>query len=262
MTILKKELKKSVKGFAVWTGAIAFMMLICIFLYPQMKDQTEGMNQLFANMGSFTAAFGMDRLNFGTLTGFYGVECGNMLGLGGGFFAAYVGITMLSKEEKEHTAEFLLTHPVRRCSVVTQKLLSVVAEITALNVIIFACSVPAIMAIGEEVPAKELLLIHGAYLALQLEIGIICLGISAFLHRGSIGIGLGLAAVLYFMNIIVNISDKAEFLKYITPFAYAEPASIIEEMSVDGLLLGLGLLYSVAFAVLGYLKYCRKDIAA
>ena len=227
MTILKKELKKSVKGFAVWTGAIAFMMLICIFLYPQMKDQMEGMNQLFANMGSFTAAFGMDRLNFGTLTGFYGVECGNMLGLGGGFFAAYVGITMLSKEEKEHTAEFLLTHPVRRCSVVTQKFLSVVAEITALNVIIFACSVPAIMAIGEEVPAKELLLIHGAYLALQLEIGIICFGISAFLHRGSIGIGLGLAAVLYFMNIIVNISDKAEFLKYITPFAYAEPASII-----------------------------------
>ena len=262
MTVYIKELKQSFKSLCIWTASIAFMLLICIMLFREMKDEMDSVSAVFANMGGFTAAFGMDKLSFGELMGFYGIECGNVLGIGGGFFAALAGISALSCEEREHTAEFLLTHPVRRCSVVTQKLLSVVAEITALNVIIFACSVPAIMAIGEEVPAKELLLIHGAYLALQLEIGIICFGISAFLHRGSIGIGLGLAAVLYFMNIIVNISDKAEFLKYITPFAYAEPASIIEEMSVDGLLLGLGLLYSVAFAVLGYLKYCRKDIAA
>ena len=30
----------------------------------------------------------MDRLNFGTLDGYYAIECGNILGLGGAFFAA------------------------------------------------------------------------------------------------------------------------------------------------------------------------------
>ncbi|MER2128192.1 ABC transporter permease subunit [Solibacillus sp.] len=37
-----------------------------------------------------------------------------MLGLGGGFFAALLGISALADEEKNRTAEFLLTHPISR----------------------------------------------------------------------------------------------------------------------------------------------------
>ena len=79
----------------------------------------------------------MDRLNFGTLVGFYAVEGGNMLGIGGAFFAAITAITALMKEEKERTAEFLLTHPLSRVRVITEKLLSVYAIIVILNVVIF-----------------------------------------------------------------------------------------------------------------------------
>lgn len=74
----------------------------------------EGVSEMFASMGSFTAAFGMDRISFGTLIGFYAVECGNILGIGGAFFAAMIAINALAKEEKERTAEFLLTQPVSR----------------------------------------------------------------------------------------------------------------------------------------------------
>lgn len=77
---------------------------------------------LFDCMGSFTAAFGMDRLGFGTLVGFYAIECGNILGLGGAFFASLCAVNMLSKEERDRTAEFLLSHPVSRRRVVTEKL--------------------------------------------------------------------------------------------------------------------------------------------
>ena len=56
----------------------------------------EGIQNVFASMGAFTAAFGMDRLNFGSLVGFYAVECGNILGLGGAFYASLCGIHMLS----------------------------------------------------------------------------------------------------------------------------------------------------------------------
>ena len=40
------------------------------------------------------------------------------------------------QEEKEHTAEFLLTHPVSRFSIVLQKLCSVAVQIVAMNVAI------------------------------------------------------------------------------------------------------------------------------
>jgi len=107
MTMIKLELRQGKNTFLIWTGAIGFLLAVCIFLFPEMKGEMAGVSQLFSSMGAFTAAFGMDRLNFGTLDGYYAIECGNILGLGGAFFAALCAVSILAKEEKEHTAEFL-----------------------------------------------------------------------------------------------------------------------------------------------------------
>ena len=114
MTIVTHELRQNKISFFIWTAAIGFLLAVCIFLFPEMKGEMESMNDMFSSMGSFSAAFGMDQLNFGTLMGFYSVECGNILGLGGAFFAALCAVNILSKEERNKTAEFLLTHPVSR----------------------------------------------------------------------------------------------------------------------------------------------------
>lgn len=260
MMVLQKEWKQGWKGLAIWTVSIGAMLMICIVMFPEIKHQMAGVSKLFAGMGSFTKAFGMDMLNFGELIGFYGVECGNILGIGGGFFAAFLGITMLSKEEKEQTAEFLLTHPVTRGSVLLQKLLAVVLQILVMNLIIVLISCGTIGLIGEVIPWKELMLLHGVYLLLQLELGGICFGISAYLRRGGIGIGIGLAALLYFLSLICNISERAEFLKYITPFAYAEPSAVLTESAVDGRLILLGGVYTAVGICAGFMRYLRKDV--
>lgn len=262
MTIYIKELKQAGKSWCIWTCSIAFMMLICIMMFPEMKNEMDSVTDVFANMGGFTVAFGMDKLSFGELMGFYGIECGNIIGIGGGFFAALAGIAVLANEEKERTAEFLLTHPVSRCSVLTQKLLSVLTQIIGMNVIVAGVSLITTAAIGEELAMEEFWLLHLAYLLMQLEIGCICFGISAFIKRGSIGIGLGLALALYFMNIICNISEQAEALKYITPYAYAEASNIISESEIDFGLVGIGMAFALAGIVVGYFKYARKDIAS
>ena len=135
MTLVKHELRQGKASFLVWTASIGFLLAICIFLFPEMKGQMEGINDMFASMGSFTQAFGMDRLNFGTLIGFCAVECGNILGLGGAFYASVCAVGILSKEEKDKTSEFLLTHPVSRKRVMTEKLIAVLIQITAMNII-------------------------------------------------------------------------------------------------------------------------------
>ena len=260
MRLLKHEMRQGLISLAIWTGSIAFLMVICIILFPEMKGQMEDVSDVFASMGSFTAAFGMDRLSFGTLTGFYAIECGNILGLGGAFYAALTGITALAKEEKEHTAEFLLAHPITRTGIVSAKLASVLLQITAMNVLILAISLVSILFIDEEIPWKELLLFHLAYYLLQIEIGGICFGISAFLRRGGLGIGLGLACLLYFLNLIANISESAEFLKYITPFGYADGADIVTEEALNGPMVAVGMCLAVIGIAAAYWKYGRKDI--
>lgn len=260
MTLIRHELRQGRLSFAIWTGSIAFLLIICIFLFPEMKDEMDGISDLFASMGSFTAAFGMDRLSFGTLTGFYAIECGNVLGLGGAFYAALTAITALAKEEKDRTAEFLLAHPVSRARVITEKLCSVMIQIAMMNAIILALSLGSILLIGEEIPWKEILLLHLAYFLLQAELAGICFGISAFLRRSSLGIGLGLAAMMYFLNLIANITERAEFLKYITPFGYCEGADIISNGSLDVSLVLLGMLFGAVGILAAYLQYGKKDI--
>lgn len=216
---------------------------------------------MFASMGSFTAAFGMDKVNFGTLLGFYAVECSNILGLGGAFFAVLCAISVLAKEEKEYTAEFLLTHPASRAHIVTDKLLGVMLQILILNVVVYGLALVSIALIGEAVPWKEITLMHLAYWLVQIELAGICFGISAFLRHGSLGIGLGVAIVLYFLNIIANISDQAEFLKYITPFGYAEGTDIVTNASLDAPLIALGMAFAAIGIGTAYWKYTKKDIA-
>ena len=260
MTIFHHELRQGRLSFCIWTASIAFLMAVFIFLFPEMKGEMSAMGNLFASMGSFTAAFGMDRLNFGTLTGFYAIECGNIMGLGGAFYASLVGIAALSGEEKGHTAEFLLVHPVSRIRVIAEKLLAVLAQLLAMNAIILALSLGSIAAVGEPIPWKELLLLHGAYLLLQIELAGVCFGISAFLHRGGVGIGLGLAAMMYFLNLIANLAQRMDFLKYITPFGYCEGADIVASGRLDPAMVCCGMLCTAICIAAAFVQYARKDI--
>lgn len=261
MTVIRHELKQSRISLIIWTVAIGFLLAVCIFMFPEMEGEMNEVSEVFSSMGSFTQAFGMDKVNFGTLLGFYAVECGNILGLGGAFFASLCAISVLSKEEKERTAEFLLTHPVSRVRVVAEKLNSVILQILILNVIVYVTAVSSIALIGEAVPWQEITLMHTAYLILQLELAGICFGVSAFLRRGSIGTGLGIAVMMYFLNIIANLTESAEFLKYITPFGYADGAEIVRNVSLDMNMTAIGLLFAVVGISAGFIKYCRKDIS-
>lgn len=260
MTLVKHELRQGKASFWIWTASIGALLAICIFLFPEMKGQTEGVSDVFASMGSFTAAFGMDRLSFGTLIGFYAIECGNVLGLGGAFFAALCAAGMLTKEEKDKTAEYLLTHPVSRVRVITEKLAAVALQITAMNALVYALAVGSIAAVGEEIPWKEISLMHLAYYLLQLELAGICFGISAFLRKGSVGVGLGIAIMMYFLNLIANIADVASFLKYITPFGYCEGADIVSNGSLDMGMVAVGAAMGAVGILAAYIKYTKKDI--
>ena len=260
MTIVRHELRLGRKAFIIWSGAVGFLLVVCIFLFPEMKGEMDSISTTFSDMGSFTAAFGMDKLNFGTLVGYYAIECGNVLGLGGAFFASLCAASILCREEKERTAEFLLTHPVSRVRIITEKLIAVMLQVVAMNLIVFVLSIASMAAVGESIPWKEVTLLHLAFLIMQIELSGICFGISAFMHKGSIGVGLGVTFMLYFMNLISNITEKAKGLKYITPFAYCDGATIVSELKIDAVKVAIGMIICAAGITAAYLKYTKKDI--
>lgn len=262
MTIFFHELKRGRTALLVWSLSIGIMIFICMLMYPEMKTQVDEMTEMFSSLGGFTAAFGLDKISFGEPLGFYAIEGGNILAIGGGFFAALIGIGALANEEKNRTAEFLLTHPIHRIQIVFEKLIAVFFQIFLLNLIIIAIAISSFFIIGEDILWKEFLLLHAAYFMMQIQMASICFGISAFLSRGGLGFGLGLAGLLYFLSIIANISEQASFLRYVTPFSYADAATIISESTMDASLIAVGLVLSSIAIVLAFWRYNSKDIAS
>ena len=63
MTLIRHELKQGWKALAIWTAAIGSFIVIALLIYPEMKSQMGNFSDMFASMGAFTSAFGMDIFN-------------------------------------------------------------------------------------------------------------------------------------------------------------------------------------------------------
>ena len=177
-------------------------------------------------------------------------------------FAALLGIGALAKEEKDKTAEFLLTHPISRTRVVTEKLLAVLAQLLAMNVGVVAVTLLAILAVGVEANTATVLLLFLANLLMQIEIAAVTFGISAFLHGNGLGIGLGLAFGLYFLQILSNLIDGTKFLKFITPFSYTDGSYIVAQGKLEVKYLFTGLALALVGVAAALWQYRKKDIAS
>ena len=140
------------------------------------------------------------------------------------------------------------------------KPIAALIQITVMNIIIYVIAIGSIATVGEAIPLKEISLMHIAFYLLQLELAGICFGASAFLRKGSVGIGLGISIMMYFLNLIANIADVADFLKYITPFGYCEGADIVANGSLDFTLVIIGIVLGISGIMIAYMKYTKKDI--
>lgn len=102
MTIYKHELRETFKSTMIWSVSVALFLMMYILVYPAFQDQIGSMNDIVKNMGNFTEAFGLNESSMSTAFGFYAVEAGLVLSIGGAMFAATSGISMVAKEEANH----------------------------------------------------------------------------------------------------------------------------------------------------------------
>jgi len=260
MTLFLHEMRKNRLSIVIWTAAISFMLGICILIYPEMSNQMGEISDMFADMGSFTEAFGMDQVNFGEFMGYFAIECGNVLGLGGALFAALAGVLSISSELRDGTAELLHSHPIARTSALTSKLLAVLAQVVLLNAVNAVVAIVSAFAVGVDFDIGKMLLVLAAFLLMQIEIAAVTFGISAFIKNGAAGIGIGVGFAFYFMNIVANLDDRLEFIRYLTPFSYADGPSVVSSGMLELKYLATGAVFAVIGITSAYVKYNKKDL--
>lgn len=260
MILIKHEFKINFKQLLIWSGVIGLMVYGLMIIYPEFSAGIGDMTKMFEKMGSFSKMFGLDKVDMKTATGYYSIESGTMIAIGGAMFSALLGTGMLAKEEANHTAEFLLTTPNSRRHIITGKLLALTIIIIVFNAFILSLALLGFVSIGESV-TRSFFLYHLALLIMQLEIGYLCFGISAFLKRFSFGLGIAISLLLYFMSVLSNMSDELASFNYITPFYYSDGARIFSSQSIELKYVGIGVVVSILSIFFAYTKYIKKDIA-
>lgn len=259
--IFKNEFKDNLMVTLVWSLILAFILIVVISMYPVLAQDMSSIVGMMNNLGPFAQALKIDGLQVNKLIGFYGMEMEHTLGLGGAFFAAYLGGKLLAREEGQHTAEFLLTHPISRLRVYFDKFLALLFIIFLFDCLITILAWLAIFGTGQSINLSEFFLLHLSSFLVHLSIAFLSFGLSAFMKSESMGLSLALVFVLYFINIFINLYDKIDFLKYLTPFQFSFPADILNK-GIDWSLTGTVLSWTGLVCLLGAFYFNQKDIHA
>ncbi len=263
-TILLKEINRNYKEFLIISLSLSFFIAISMTIYSSMKDNMFMIMDLYDNIPeSIQRALNFDKDQWSTILGFYSTYFIYYVPMMSGIYSIYIGSKVISQEEQNKTAEFLLTRPVSRDNVIYNKLMLIILLICGINMILYLTGLISCGLIsGWEVNINSLTVMHLYGLFVCLFFGIIGFFISIMMKRAKfiMGVSVGIVMGCYIIYILLKITIKAQFLTYITPFKYID----IEVIKADyGLEAWRILVIGLASAILIYLSfffYRKKDI--
>jgi ABC-2 type transport system permease protein len=263
--IFRHELRMRLRSVVIWSLAVAALVLFFFSLFPVFADQAALMNEVIARYpAELRAAFALDRVDLSTVLGFYSFIF-LFVQLCLAIQASNYGFGLVSIEESELTADFLLSKPVSRRQILTSKLLAAVTSLIITNVVVWAASFAAITLFseGRAYGVGTLLLLLGGLLIFQLFFLSVGLIGSLLVKRVrsvtpyALGLGFGAYVLSAFSGVLGEVG-----LELITPFKHLDGAYIIEQGAFDTPLVLLNVAVSLAALAASYALYLRRDIPA
>jgi ABC-2 type transport system permease protein len=244
---------------------MAFIILFFFSLFPAFSDQATVMNEFLARYpAQLRAAFGLDKIDLASVLGFFSFTL-VFVELCMAIQAGNYGFGLVSIEESELTADFLLSKPVSRSQVLTSKLLAAISSLLITELVVWVCSFAGILLFraGHEYNTGTLVLLLFSLLIFQLVFMSIGLVISLLVRRlrSVTPYGLGLAFGAYVINGFSGVLGEVK-LELITPFKHLDPSYIVLHASYDAPLVLLDLAIIVVAIAASYWLYIRRDIPA
>jgi ABC-2 type transport system permease protein len=263
--IYTHEFRARLKSVIIWSLALAVLILFFFSMFPVFSDQAAVMNEFLARYpAQLRAAFGLDKMDLSTVLGFFSFTL-VFVELCLAIQAGNYGFGLVSIEETELTADFLLSKPVSRSQVMTSKLLAAISSLLITELVVWIITFTGILLFraGHEYKTGTLVLLLFSLLIFQLVFMGVGLVISLLLRRvrSVTPLGLGLAFGAYVINGFSGVFGEVK-LELITPFKHLDPAYIILHASYNAPLVLLDMAVIVLAIAASYWLYTRRDIQA
>ena len=262
--MFKREIKINLKSFIIWTAILIGLLLVVFLVYPSIIN-SENMEMMDEMMKMFPEemlkAFNMDISSIDSAFGWLKTEGFIFILLITGIYSAILGSNILLKEESDKTIEYLNSVPITRKNIATSKILCGFLYINLMIIIIGIFNFIGLSLSGSFDKTLYILLSITPLFS-SIVIFSVCLFLSTFTHKTKkmFGISLGIVFASYFLNIIAEMGESTEFLKYISIFTLSDIRNVIMNVSINPIMALLAIIITFIFVTLAIIHYEKKEL--
>lgn len=263
MNVFLREMRANRKSLIFWSIGLLFMIWASMGKYSAMGTSNTSINDMMNSLPKvMKAVFGVGNFDLSKASGFYAMIILYLL-IMAGIHAGMLGANIIAKEERDKTTEFLYVKPASRTSILTYKLAAALTNVIIFNIITLILSIGIVnmYAKGEAVNKAILLLMLGMFF-----VQLIFLSLGAFLAAtgrnpkiaGSAVTGILLC--MYLLSVCMDLTDKLDILKYVTPFRYFDTSKIVKGGGLELISVGLSLIITAILSFFTYKNYTSRDL--
>ncbi len=256
------ELKQYRKSTIIWCISLIVGAAMYLSIYPSVAKEFAQVKQVIQNFPeALKKAFDISVVSYASINGFYKLIL-NMIILAGAIQAMNIGTGIVSKEERDNTAEFLLAKPVSRSTVLTSKLAAALTLLVLTN-IVYILSVPylANAIANATIDYKTYLLmtltlffVQLFFLALGFFVSVVTPKI-----RSVLSVSLSTVFAFYIIGILDTVLGKNR-VRYLTPFKFYDLDYVIKHSSYEIRFVIFEAVVVIAAVAASYYLYSRRDI--
>ena len=263
MNIFNHEFKSYSKSVAIWSGSIFLIILVYLSAMSSISVDIQTFNDILASFPEeFLIAFGMTELDLSSIVGMYGLVflfCQICLAIQ----AANYGFSLISIEERELTADFLLAKPIGRGKILTAKLLAAIASLTITNLTVWVSSFLIINLNndGQSYETKPVILLLLSIVIFQLFFLSVAVLISLLMKRvrSVTPLSMALAFGMYVLSAFGGMLGE-DTIELISPFKHFEPNYIIKNVAYDTPLVLISVITILIAIPASYLLFSKRNI--
>jgi len=261
-----KELKRNRKNLLIWSGIVVGFTFMIVSLFPYMQGMGAELGTLMESMPEeMSKAFGMEADSWSNIMGFYKTYYGVYIIVLMAIYTGSTGAQILSKEERERTAEFLLTQPISRSEIVWSK----IASLYTLSGFIFLAQI-IVAALGMAVFSDKaidwsdflIVHIHGLFLVIFFTAIGVLISMFGTPKKNFMGPVVGVVFGCYILNALSMATSSVDWLGYLTPFHYMRFDVTAADFGFEWL--SAIILTGISFGILWFCNriYAGKDVNA
>ena len=261
MCVFRFELKQYKTSIIIWALvlSLAIMFILPMFSGIMTEDKSSVVSSLQDN--PMMAAMGISAENFFSPLGVYAF-LSSFLMLAASIHAINLGLSIITKEHMQNTADFLMTKPYSRKQIFLSKM---AAGLCAIFIIAIAYCIGGFVAMfivtGGGFDNAILALLSLVFPLLQVLFLLIGVLIGIIISRvgSTLPLALGAAFGLYVTGLFSNVVNS-DIARRFSPFRYFNSNYIMENTQYESSYLILYIVLLVISIAASYMIYMKKDI--